>query len=90
MQDPEAGDYSAVPGYKNYLIYCDESGLHGAVYYGFGSLWMPWERRGDFVALIRELQEKYGFREEMKWNHLSRKKEAFYKALVDAFSSARS
>lgn len=46
---------------------------------------MPWERRGDFVAVIRELQEKYGFREEMKWNHVSRKKEAFYKALIDAF-----
>lgn len=37
-QDPEAEDSSAVPGYKNYLIYCDESGVHGAVYYGFGSL----------------------------------------------------
>jgi len=85
MQDPEAGDYSAVPGHKNYLIYCDESGVHGAVYYAFGSLWMPWERRGDFVALIRELQEKYGFREELKWNHLSRKKENLYKALIDAF-----
>jgi hypothetical protein len=46
---------------------------------------MPWERRGDFVALIRGLQQKYGFEDEIKWNHLSRRKEDLYRALIDAF-----
>ena len=34
-------DDKAVPGYRNYLVYSDESGIHGANYYGFGTLWMP-------------------------------------------------
>jgi hypothetical protein len=41
----------AVPGYRNYVVYTDESGMHGAKYYGFGSLWIPWERRGDFQSI---------------------------------------
>jgi len=44
-----------VPGHRNYLVYCDESGIDGQVYYGFGSLWLPWERRGDLVGFVNEL-----------------------------------
>ncbi|MGE3512779.1 MAG: hypothetical protein AB7N65_28280 [Vicinamibacterales bacterium] len=28
-----------VPGYKDYLVYCDACGQTGKKYYGFGSLW---------------------------------------------------
>jgi hypothetical protein len=83
--DPEAGDTSAVPGYKNYLIYCDESGMDGSVYYGFGSLWMPWERRGDFAHLITETRASHRYTDEIKWTHVGRSSEAFYTNLIDAF-----
>jgi hypothetical protein len=74
-----------VPGHRNYLICCDESGVHGAVYYGFGTLWMPWERRGDFYALVSELREKNRYVEEIKWTNVGRYSEPFYTDLIDAF-----
>jgi hypothetical protein len=74
-----------IPGYRNYLVCCDESGIHGAVYYGFGTLWMPWERRGDFTALISELQDRNHYREEIKWRNVGRYSERFYTELTDAF-----
>jgi hypothetical protein len=74
-----------VPGYRNYLICSDESGVHGAVYYGFGSLWMPWERRGDFYSLVSELREKNRYVEEIKWRNVGRYSEPFYTDLIDAF-----
>lgn len=74
-----------VPGHKNYLISCDESGVHGVVYYGFGTLWMPWERRGDFSALVSELREKNRYIEEIKWTNVGRYSEPFYTDLIDAF-----
>ena len=39
--EDEDDDDGAVPGYRNYLVYSDESGIHGAKYYGFGTLWCP-------------------------------------------------
>ncbi|EPO1287739.1 DUF3800 domain-containing protein, partial [Escherichia coli] len=42
-------------------IACDESGIDGQRFYGFGSLWMKYQRRGDFCQLIRELRRKHGF-----------------------------
>ena len=74
-----------VPGYRNYLICCDESGVHGAVYYGFGSLWMPSERRGDFYALVSQLREKNGYANEIKWTNVGRYSEPFYIDLIDTF-----
>lgn len=44
------------PGYKRLLVYADEGGVTGQTYSGFGSLWMPWERRGDFQKIVRELR----------------------------------
>lgn len=46
-------------------IACDESGIDGQRFYGFGSLWMKYQRRGDFCQLIRELRSKHGFFEEI-------------------------
>lgn len=79
----------AVPGYRNYLICCDESGMHGSQYYGFGSLWMPWERRGDFAAMLTELQAKYRYRDEMKWSRIRERNEPFFSAMVQAFFRTR-
>lgn len=52
----DKNDHSLVPGYRNYLVFCDDSGLHGSTHYGFGSLWMPSERRGDIHTRVRERQ----------------------------------
>lgn len=74
-----------VPGHRNYLVYCDESGMGGEVYYGFGSLWMPWERRGDFAALIDGLRAKHGYEYEIKWKKVKSDNEAFYRELIEQF-----
>jgi hypothetical protein len=46
---------------------------------------MPWERRGDFSALISDLRLRHRYQEEIKWTNVSRYAEAFYKELIDAF-----
>ena len=90
--DNDSGDIRAadepgepVPGHRNYLVYCDESGVNGTRYYGFGSLWMPWERRGDFQALIADLRREHGYLDEIKWTHVNKRSEKFYLALVEEF-----
>ena len=42
-------------GQRPWLISRDESGTDGARYYGFGSLWMSWDPRGNFLADLREI-----------------------------------
>ena len=83
-EDEDAED-GAVPGYRNYLVYSDESGIHGANYYGFGTLWMPHERRGDFTAMIAALRLKHGYQHEMKWTKVKRDTVTFYLQLLDEF-----
>lgn len=81
-EEPES---VVLPGYRNFLVYCDDSGVHGATHYAFGSLWMPWERRGDFAELIRGLRERHKMLDEFKWKRVNRRFEAFYLDLVDMF-----
>jgi hypothetical protein len=76
--DPPAGT-------RRWLISCDETGVHGARFYGFGSLWMPWQPRGDFAALINALREQHGFHDEAKWRKVTRFGYDFYADLVDTF-----
>jgi len=78
-------DPQPIPGYRNFLVYCDECGHVGKKYYGFGSLWMPWERRGDFTGLVATLREKYRYTHEIKWNKIDSRNEAFFKALIEEF-----
>lgn len=78
-----------LPGGRNYLVYCDESGIGGDVYYGFGSLWMPHERRGDFTGLLKDLSEKFDYWEEIKWEKVNRHCLPFCQALVDEFFRRR-
>jgi hypothetical protein len=73
------------PGVLRWLIACDESGVHGSPCYGFGTLWMTWQRRGDLAKMIRELRRVHHYRDEIKWNHVKRNSLAFYEALVEAF-----
>jgi len=69
-----------------WLIACDESGVGGMPYYGFGSLWMKWERRGDFSAGFRSITEKHGYRGECKWNKANNRRHLpFYRELIEYF-----
>lgn len=54
------------------MIASDESGVGGATHYGFGSLWMPWERRGDFQEAVREIRKRHRMPDafEIKWSNL--------------------
>jgi hypothetical protein len=82
---PEGDDEAFVPGYRNYLVYSDESGIHGATYYGFGTLWMPYERRGDFAALVADLRRQHRYTYEIKWNKVKRDSVPFYRSLLEEF-----
>lgn len=70
---------------RHYLIYCDESGVHGAKLTGFGTLWMTYERRGDFTAIIDGLQSRHFAPSEIKWERVKRQTYPFFEALVDEF-----
>jgi hypothetical protein len=78
-------DRDPPPGVQRWLISCDESGVHGARFYGFGTLWMAWQRRGDFQALMREIRERHRYRPEIKWNDISNGVVPFYSALIETF-----
>jgi hypothetical protein len=45
-----------------------------------GALWMPWERRGDFAKMWRELDVR-----RASWKRVKKKTLASYEAVVDAF-----
>jgi len=57
---------------KEWLISSDESGVGGKSFYGFGSLWMPWQRRGTFNEEFQEIRRECRVPDafEMKWNNL--------------------
>src|SRR2546425_5096684 len=72
-------------GVVRWLISCDESGIGGLPYYGFGTLWMGWQRRGEFSGLIKRLRAEHGYEHEIKWNKIDADNLFFYKALVEEF-----
>jgi hypothetical protein len=72
---------------RHYLIYCDESGIDGKRLQGFGSLWITYERRGDFQQIWQKLHCKYYPPSEVKWEKVKKKTYPFFKALVDEFFS---
>lgn len=76
---------SPPPGVKRWLISCDETGFNGARHYGFGALWMPWQRRGDFAGLIRGLRDEHNYPYEIKWQKVKARYVEFYIDLVDVF-----
>lgn len=75
------------PGVTRWLISCDDTGLHGSPYFGFGTLWMAWQRRGDFQDWIREIRADHPEHQhsEFKWQHVNKRTLATYKDLVTLF-----
>jgi hypothetical protein len=55
-----------------WLVSTDESGIGGQKYYGFGSIWMNWERRGDFHREFMEVRHRHRMSDawEVKWSNL--------------------
>lgn len=73
-------------GIRSWLIACDESGVHGSPHYGFGSLWLRWQRRGDFLADYYNLAQKHKFVDECNWSSANRKYFLpFYQDLITYF-----
>lgn len=72
-------------GVVRWLVSCDESGVHGSRYYGFGTLWMGWQRRGEFSKLIQDLRDEHGYYHEIKWQKVKAQSAAFYEDLVETF-----
>lgn len=70
---------------RHFVIFCDESGFHGTKLEGFGSLWMTYERRGDFARHWQELHESYFPPSEVKWTKVTKATLPFFEALVDWF-----
>ena len=84
--DPLDGDVTPVPSHRNYLIFCDESGVGGARYYGFGTLWLPYERRGDLCGMVKRLCAAHRYHDgEIKWKKVSRATGLFYRDLMTEF-----
>jgi len=73
------------PGTQRWLISCDESGIDGQRYYGFGTLWMNWQRRGEFAAVINELRRIHRCANELKWSKVSSRFLELYRDLVEEF-----
>lgn len=78
-------DEVLVPGYRNYLVYTDESGMNGAKYYGFGSLWLPFERRGDFQGELAKIRARHRLADELKWTKVSARSEPLGKDVITWF-----
>lgn len=78
------------PGIRSWLIACDESGIHGSGHYGFGSLWVKWQRRGDFIEHFREIKARHGFKDECKWSKVHATRTLpFYEELISYFFQRR-
>jgi len=73
------------PGTLRWLISADESGTDSNKYYGFGALWMKYQRRGDFLQGIWELRVEHDYWEEIKWTNIFLKRLEFYEDLIEYF-----
>ncbi|HSE19582.1 MAG TPA: DUF3800 domain-containing protein [Pyrinomonadaceae bacterium] len=83
-------EHPQIDGVRSWLIACDESGVHGSPHYGFGSLWLRWQRRGNFYADYYNLASKHGFVDECKWSSANRKHLLpFYQDLISYFFQKR-
>lgn len=66
-------------------VYVDETGIHGAKYSAFGSLWMTHDRRGDFQAIYDAQRKASGYIGELKWTKVSRFSADFARGMIEEF-----
>lgn len=75
-------------GLKNYVVFADETGTAGGEYYGFGSLWMPWDRLEEFEAEVCRLRRRHRYVDPIRWAKADAAA-AFLAELVDFFFRER-
>lgn len=86
MVDENSASKDDVDSPLRWLISCDESGTGGANYYGFGTLWMREQRRGEFYGEITRLRHRHKYFHEFKWQKTNSKLyQQFFIDLVDLF-----
>lgn len=68
-----------------WLVCCDESGIDGKRFYGFGSLWMKEQRRGEIQRDVRAIRERHKYVDEFKWNKVRLARLPFYRDIIDYF-----
>lgn len=67
-------------------VACYESGIDEKRFYGFGSLWMKYQRRRDVLHTIPDLRQKHNCSNEIKWQKAcSKQNSAFYHDLLETF-----
>ncbi|MCA9550415.1 MAG: DUF3800 domain-containing protein [Myxococcales bacterium] len=82
---------TAIPGYRSYYIYCDETCIQGgSAHFGWGSLWIPSNRTGDIGGSDSEtglagLKRLHSFDHELKWSRINSQNLPFFLDVVDWF-----
>lgn len=61
-------DDTAAETKRPHLIVCDQAGITRSSHYGFGTLWLPYDRRGDFARDFQTLQNRVGFNGTLQWS----------------------
>ena len=72
-----------IPGYRNFLIYGDESGMHNTSHFGFVTLLIPQEARGRLSGLLTTLRNQFCNEDEVKWTKINKSRKTFYVALLN-------
>lgn len=86
LEEFEEAEDQDNPGKLIWHVSCDESGTGGSRFYGYGSLWMRYQRRGEFSKLIRDLREKHNCHDELKWQKAhSPRNQDFYDDVIEMF-----
>lgn len=77
--------------YRRFLVYADDLGVLGKheEYRAHGTLWLPWERRGDLLRLVRELRASTGYDGTVLAALNRTDAEAFGLALIDELFQRR-
>ncbi|HVH99333.1 MAG TPA: hypothetical protein VM869_11495, partial [Enhygromyxa sp.] len=57
---------------RPWLVACNQAGVSGASHYGFGTLWMRYDRRGDFSRTFTRLAEAAGCEQFFTWDAVRR------------------
>lgn len=73
-----------LPEYRNYLVYCDDTGINSA-FYGWGLFWIPEEARGRLTGMVGRIRERHGYRHEIKWRNVDARSADFYMDLTSQF-----
>ncbi len=77
------------PGYSRHLVYLDDLGVVGARHRALGALWLPWERRGDLLRVLREVAAATARPRDLEGALDSAAAEPFCLALIDELFSRR-